>query len=87
MASPDFAQVQCDTKRAWADFGAADQSLKPVLELFQGGVLSRREFTAAKADFMRAEAELKRTSARETLYGNPSPGVNQDLFCPAPSMV
>lgn len=84
VASPDFGQAQSDAKRAQADFGVADQSLKRVRELFGGGVLSQRELTAAEADFMRAEAELKRTSARITLYGNPGLGVSQEFSLSSP---
>lgn len=83
VSSPDFGQAQAEARRADADYGVADQSLKRSRELAAQGVLAGKDLQAAEADFARAAAERERTRARAALYGGHS-GVDQKLPLKSP---
>lgn len=78
VASPEFGAAQADTSRAQADALLSRQALQRQLELFEAGVVARKDLEQAQADAARAQAEVERAQARTGLYGS-SAGVNQML--------
>ena len=78
LASPEFGAAQADTSRAVADATLARQALARQRELFEAGVVARKDLEQAEADAARAQAEVARAQARTSLYGSAS-GVNQQL--------
>ena len=78
LASPEFGAAQADTSRAVADATLARQALQRQRELFDAGVVARKDLEQAEADAARAQAEVARAQARTSLYGSAA-GVNQQL--------
>ena len=78
LASPEFGAAQADTSRAQADAHLATQALQRQRELFEAGVVARKDLEQAEAEAARAQAEVARAQARTRLYGS-SAGVNQML--------
>lgn len=78
LASPDFGAAQADTSRAQADATLARKALARQRELFEAGVVARKDLELSEADSARAEAEVARAQARTSLYGSAA-GVNQQL--------
>ena len=79
LASPDFGQAQSDTSRAETDERLASRNLQRQRELFEAGIVARKELELAEAELERARAEANRARARTSLYGS-SAGVNQELL-------
>lgn len=78
LASPDFGQAQSETVKANVDLQLAQKALQRQRELFEAGIIARKDLEQAQADAERAQAELGRAQARTKLYGS-STGVNQQL--------
>lgn len=78
LASPDFGQAQADTAKAHADQVLAQQALARQRELFEAGIVARKDLEQTEADAARARAEVARAAARTSLYGG-SAAVNQQL--------
>lgn len=78
LASPDFAVAQADTAKAQADARLTQKALQRQRELFEAGIVARKELEQAEADAARAQAEVARAEARTRLYGGGG-GVNQQL--------
>lgn len=78
LASPEFGAAQADTSRAQADAHLARQAVQRQRELFEAGVVARKDLEQAEAEAARAQAEVARAQARTSLYGS-STGVNQQL--------
>jgi cobalt-zinc-cadmium efflux system membrane fusion protein len=78
LASPDFGQAQSETAKAEADTRLSAKALQRQRELFDAGIVARKELEQTQADAERAQAELERAQARTRLYGSAS-GVNQQL--------
>ena len=78
LASPEFGAAQADTSRAVADATLARQALARQRELFEAGVVARKDLEQAEAEAARAQAEVARAQARTSLYGSAA-GVNQQL--------
>ncbi|WP_250642991.1 efflux RND transporter periplasmic adaptor subunit [Acidovorax carolinensis] len=78
LASPDFGQAQAETAKARVDQSLAQQALRRQRELFDAGIVARKDLEQAEADAARAQAEVARAAARTSLYGG-SAGVNQQL--------
>ncbi len=78
LASPEFGAAQADTSRAQADANLARQAVQRQRELFEAGVVARKDLEQAEAEAARAQAEVARAQARTSLYGG-STGVNQQL--------
>ncbi len=78
LASPDFGQAQSDTVRAQADARLTAKALQRQRELFEAGIVARKELEQAEAEAERARAEADRALARTRLYGS-SRGVDQQL--------
>ncbi|NMM76980.1 efflux RND transporter periplasmic adaptor subunit [Acidovorax sp. SRB_24] len=78
LASPDFGQAQADTAKAHAEQNLAHQGLRRQRELFEAGIVARKDLEQAEADAARAQAEVARAAARTSLYGS-SAAVNQQL--------
>lgn len=82
LASPDFGQAQSDTARAEADARLAAKALQRQRELFEAGIIARKELEQSETDDERARAEVERARARTRLYGGGS-NVNQQLVLSA----
>ena len=78
LASPDFGQAQSETARAETDERLAARNLQRQRELFDAGIVARKELEQAEAEHERARTERDRARARTGLYGG-SNGVNQEL--------
>jgi cobalt-zinc-cadmium efflux system membrane fusion protein len=79
LASPDFGMAQADTAKARADAQLMQKALSRQRELFEAGIVARKDLEQAEADAARTQAEVQRASARTALYGGASTGVNQQL--------
>ena len=78
LASPEFGAAQADTSRAQAEATLAKLALQRQRDLFEAGVVARKDLEQAEAEAARAQAEVNRAQARTSLYGS-STGVNQQL--------
>jgi len=78
LASPDFGMAQADTAKAQVDARSTTRALQRQRELFEAGIVARKDLEQAEADAARAQAEVARAQARTQLYGAGS-GVNQQL--------
>ena len=81
MASPDFGQAQADAANAQTGLRLTRSALLRQRELFEAGIVARKDLEQAEADASRAEAEAARSAGRTRLYGNAAAGgsVNQQL--------
>ena len=68
LASPDFGIAQADTAKAQIDVQLTQKSLSRQKELFDAGIIARKDLEQAQADYARAGAESDRALAR-TLSG------------------
>jgi cobalt-zinc-cadmium efflux system membrane fusion protein len=78
LASPEFGAAQADTSRAQADATLARLALQRQRELFEAGVVARKDLEQAEAEAARSQAEVARAQARTSLYGSGT-GVNMQL--------
>ncbi|HSU22001.1 MAG TPA: efflux RND transporter periplasmic adaptor subunit [Variovorax sp.] len=76
LASPDFGIAQADTAKAQADASFSRKNLERQRELFQAGIIARKDLEQAEAESARSQAEASRAGARTTMYGG-GMGVNQ----------
>ena len=76
LASPDFGIAQADTAKAQADMSFSRKNLQRQRELFEAGIIARKDLEQAEADNARSQAEASRANARTTMYAGGS-GVNQ----------
>jgi cobalt-zinc-cadmium efflux system membrane fusion protein len=78
LHSPEFGAAQADAAKAMADFRFADKNFARQKELFEAGIVARKDFEQAETDALRAKAEADRAVARINVYGSHSM-VNQQL--------
>jgi cobalt-zinc-cadmium efflux system membrane fusion protein len=78
LASPEFGMAQADAARAHADLSLAQKQLRRQQELFEAGVVARKDLEQSQADVARAEAEFARANSRVRLYSSFN-GVDQSL--------
>ena len=78
LASPDFGMAQADTMKAQADSRLTQKSLARQRELFEAGIIARKDLDQSEAEAARSQAEVSRAAARTRLYGG-SGAVNQQL--------
>ena len=64
LASPDFGQAQADTTKAHAGQQLAQQALARQRELFEAGIVARKDLEQAEAEAASARAESARAAAR-----------------------
>ncbi len=79
VASPEFGIAQADTAKAQADAQLTQNTLNRQRQLFDAGVIARKDLEQAEADAARARAEVQRAEARTRLYGGQGGGVDQRL--------
>ncbi len=79
VASPEFGVAQADTAKAQADAQLTQNALARQRQLFEAGVVARKDLEQAEADAARARAEVQRAEARTRLYGAQGAGVDQRL--------
>ncbi len=68
LASPEFGAAQADAAKARADVDLTQKTLTRQRELFEAGIVARKELEQAQSDASRAAAELARARARTSLY-------------------
>ena len=78
LASPDFGMAQADTAKAGAEARLSQKSLQRQRELFEAGIIARKDLDQAEFDAARTQADIQRTEARTRLYGGGG-NVNQQL--------
>lgn len=78
LASPDFGMAQADTAKAQATLSLSQKALKRQQELYDAGIVAKKELEQSQADVAAAAAEHDRALARTRLYGSGA-GVNQQL--------
>lgn len=78
LASPDFGAAQADAAKAQADTHLTQKALARQRELFEAGIVARKDLEQTEADAARAQAEAARTAARTRLYGGGT-HVSQEL--------
>ena len=78
LASPDFGMAQADTAKAGAEAQMSQKSLQRQRELFEAGIVARKDLEQAEFDAARTQADIQRTEARTRLYGGGG-SVNQQL--------
>ena len=78
LASPDFGMAQSETAKALADMHLTQKAMQRQRELFEAGIVAKKDLEQAEADAARAQAEVERAQGRTRLYGS-STGVNQQL--------
>jgi cobalt-zinc-cadmium efflux system membrane fusion protein len=69
VSSPDFGAAQADAAKALADVDLSRKALARQTELFEAGIVARKDLEQAQADAQRANAEWARARARTELYG------------------
>ena len=79
LASPDFGIAQADTAKAQGDASFTQKTVQRQRELFEAGIIARKDLEQAEADANRARAEVSRAEARTRLYGGGGGSVNQQL--------
>ena len=79
VASPEFGVAQADTAKAQADAQLTQNALNRQRQLFEAGVVARKDLEQAEADAARARAEVQRAEARVRLYGGQGNNVDQRL--------
>lgn len=79
LASPDFGTAQADVARARTDLQLAQKAEARQKELFDLGIVARKDLEQAQADTARAQTEAARATARTQLYGGSGATVNQQL--------
>lgn len=82
LASPEFGAAQADTAKAFADARVTQKALARQRELFEAGIIARKELDGAEADAARSTAESQRAEGRTKLYGGSGASggsVNQQL--------
>jgi len=78
LQSPEFGSAQADASKAMADLRLAEKNFNRQKDLFEAGIVARKDFEQAEADAMRAKAEADRAVSRIHLYGSHTL-VNQQL--------
>ncbi len=78
LSSPEFGLAQADAAKALADLQLSDKALRRQRELFEAGIVARKDLEQMEAEAQRAKAESERANAKTRLYGG-SHTVNQQL--------
>ncbi len=78
LFSPEFGVAQADAAKALADVQLNEKALRRQRELFDAGIVARKDLEQVEADALRAKAEADRALAKTRLYGG-SHTVNQQL--------
>jgi len=69
LSSPEFGAAQADAARALADASVAQKNLARQQDLFNAGIVARKELEQAQGDALRTQAEVDRAQARVAMYG------------------
>ena len=79
LASPDFGVAQAETAKAQVDAALTQKTLQRQRELFEAGIIARKDVDLAEADAARSHVEIRRAEARTRLYGGATGAVNLNL--------
>lgn len=84
LSSADFGQAQADARKAEADARLAQQTLQRQKELFDAGIIAKKDLQQAQNDLADAQTELERTSVRLKQLGADASSVNERFALKAP---
>jgi len=84
ISSSDFGSAQADYKKALAAQKLARNSLDRANDLFNHGVIARKDLEQADADSTTADAESERAGRLLQSFGDPGDGINQFMFLKSP---
>jgi len=88
LDSPELAQAAADLGKAKADDTRKQLAFERAKKLYEGGVLSRKDFESAEADLAQAQAETQRARLRlRNLAPSDSPGEKFALRSPIAGIV
>ena len=77
LASPEFGQAQGETAKADIDARLTQKALQRQRELFEVGIVARKDLEQTEADAARAQSDLERAQARTNLYGTTHGAIQQ----------
>jgi cobalt-zinc-cadmium efflux system membrane fusion protein len=69
ISSPEFGQIQADSRKSETDVALAERAYNRAKELHQAGLIAQKELQSLEADLARARTEKQRTQAREKAFG------------------
>jgi membrane fusion protein, heavy metal efflux system len=69
LSSPEFGQIQADSRRSETDLALAERAYARAKELHQAGVIAQKELQSLEADLARFKTERQRNQAREKAFG------------------
>ena len=78
LYSPELGVAQADAAKALADMQLSEKALRRQRELFEAGIVARKDLEQVEADALRTKAESERALAKTRLYGG-GHAVNQQL--------
>jgi len=78
LASPEFGQAQADAAKSSAEERRTQRNLERQRELFEVGIVSRKDLEQAESEAAQSRAEAARAAGKINLYGS-SGAVNQQL--------
>jgi cobalt-zinc-cadmium efflux system membrane fusion protein len=78
LHSPELGLAQADAAKALADVQLSEKALRRQRELFEAGIVARKDLEQVEADALRTQAESDRALAKTRLYGG-GHAVNQQL--------
>ncbi|WP_424193430.1 efflux RND transporter periplasmic adaptor subunit [Ampullimonas aquatilis] len=84
LSSADFGQAQADARKAEADARLAQQTLQRQKELFDAGIIAKKDLQQAQNDLADAQTEFERTSVRLKQLGADASSVNERFALKAP---
>lgn len=84
LDSPDYAQAAADAAKADADLLRKRQAFARAKLMFESQAMARRDLESAEADYLQAEAEAQRASARLKNLAGKSVGTDGQFTLHAP---
>jgi cobalt-zinc-cadmium efflux system membrane fusion protein len=78
LSSPEFGLAQSETIKSEVEMRLAKSTLARQKELFDAGIIAKKDLEVAEADAARSVADSSQKQARTKLYGS-TEGINQEL--------
>src|SRR5258708_5927490 len=84
IESADFGQALAEARKAESDLRRAERNLTRLRDLAEHGAAPKKDLESADADYVAAEAENERASARLAIYGATTKGTDHGFLLPSP---
>jgi len=81
IRSSEMAGVQNDLTSARSNLAIAEKNFAATADMYKGGIVSEKEYTAAQKELEKAKSELSRSSSVHSIYGS---GSQSDYVIKAP---